>query len=111
LPGIDVEAALEFFAGSRELFESALVSFARNRRTEIEQVAALLERDAREPLEKLLHDLAGSAGMLGAGAVYSAVRELEDALRTGTPKDLREGVRRLNRAFEEVADGVNRHFP
>ena len=83
MPGIDVEAALEFLAGSRELFENALISFARNRRPEIEQMPALLERDAREPLEKLLHGLAGSAGMLGAGAVYSAVRELDDALRTG----------------------------
>jgi len=106
LPGIAVPAALERLAGDTRMYRKLLQAYALQHRTDSQRIKSLLAAGDMAELARLVHSLAGSAGMLGIMDIAFAARQFEQELATpaaGNPAAIATAVRdALDQALERV---------
>ncbi|HZW52583.1 MAG TPA: Hpt domain-containing protein, partial [Candidatus Elarobacter sp.] len=96
------EAFEDDVQGIAELLEMALETGRRHRRAIEEGLAA---GDA-QAVAKAAHGIKGSAGNIGANAVYELATELDARARTGNLDGAQERIAAIGAAYDRVADEV-----
>jgi HPt (histidine-containing phosphotransfer) domain-containing protein len=96
------EAFEDDAAGIADLLEMALET-GKKHRTALE--AGLAAGDANA-VARAAHGIKGSAGTIGANAVYALATELDARARTGDLDGARERVDAINAAYAQVAEEV-----
>jgi len=86
LPGIDVEAGLRRTQQNHALYGRMLDKFASGHADFEAAFRAALDRDELALATRMAHTLRGTAGTIGANAVWQAATELELACDQGRPK-------------------------
>ncbi len=76
LPGVAVHAALERLAGDTRMYRRLLQAYVAQHGGDAERIDALAAAGDKAALGRLVHSLAGSAGMLGLMEVSNPAREL-----------------------------------
>ncbi|MBI5570836.1 MAG: response regulator [Desulfomonile tiedjei] len=80
LPGIDVESALDRFAGNEQLFHALLLQFGRDFRESAERISDAWERHDYDRARHLAHSIKGVSGNLSATDLCAAAGDLEEAI-------------------------------
>ena len=88
LPGIDVEAGLRHTQHNRALYHRMLQKFAAGHANFETGFTAALEHGDLALATRMAHTLRGTAGTIGANAVWQAATELELACNQGRPRAL-----------------------
>lgn len=96
------EAFEDDVAGIADLLEMALETGAKHRRA---LEAGLAAGDA-SAVSRAAHGMKGSAGTIGANAVYELAAELDTRARTGNLEGARERADAIDAAYARVADEV-----
>lgn len=81
LPGIDSASALARLEGNLSIYQRLLSKFCSNQRDAITQLKDALNRDNQEGALRIAHTLKGTAGTIGATALFKKTKSLEAALR------------------------------
>lgn len=82
-PAIDVQAGVERMMGNRDIYLRALAHFRNDYRHTAAALRTALDAGNADLARRLTHTLKGAAGMIEAGALYTAALALEAALRSG----------------------------
>ena len=82
-PIIDAQAGVERMMGNRDIYLRALARFRNDYRHAAAAIRAALDAGDADLARRLVHTLKGAAGMIEAGALYTAALALEAALRSG----------------------------
>ncbi len=104
LPGIDVEAGLRRVLQDQTFYTRLLRNYYKDHRQAAETIRRALREGRREAAWKLAHTLKGSAGNLGAMALYEASARLEADLKQALPHE--DALQAFLAAFEEVFTGL-----
>ncbi|MDB5849817.1 MAG: hypothetical protein JWP29_3569, partial [Rhodoferax sp.] len=88
LPGVDTEAGLRRTQQNHALYRRMLEKFAAGHADFEAAFSAALERNDLNLAARLAHTLRGTAGTVGANAVWQAATELELACDQGRPRAL-----------------------
>jgi HPt (histidine-containing phosphotransfer) domain-containing protein len=99
------EAFEDDTAGIADLLEMAMETGRKHRRALEDGLAA---GDA-QVVARAAHGIKGSAGNIGANAVYRLATELDARARTGNLDGARERVDAIHAAYEQVAGEVRRY--
>ncbi len=83
LPGVDLKALLGRLNGNQALLLRLLDEFARKHGGSAAQIRGFLAHGGKQEALRVTHTLKGVAGNMCAGGVYTAARDLEDALKAG----------------------------
>lgn len=86
LPGIDMQTALKMVGGKKRLLKNILREFADASGDALPQVNALLAAGDTLGAGRLVHNMKGNAGIIGATGLHQAARVLEENLKS--EKDL-----------------------
>ncbi|MBF0153369.1 MAG: response regulator [Magnetococcales bacterium] len=81
LPGVDLPVALKRVMGNARLLAQLVIGFCLENTQTATQIRALLERDDLDQAARLAHAIKGTSGNLGAMDLWSAARDLEQAIR------------------------------
>jgi CheY-like chemotaxis protein len=81
LPGINIRTALENVAGNKNRLKKLLIQFGEQFADVTEKMRDILDRGDIEACQRLVHNLKGVAGNLGATSLYSASEQFEQALK------------------------------
>ncbi len=81
LPGIDIKTGLDMVAGKEEAYKKIVSGFCDKYKNFAEEISVLLTKEDTGPAQKLIHNLSGIAGNIGAMNLYSAAQELHQELR------------------------------
>ncbi|MBF0462833.1 MAG: response regulator [Magnetococcales bacterium] len=87
IPGIDMASALGRVMGNQALLTQLLQTFQRDYATTAQAVRDALAQGASERARRLVHQIKGVAGNIGAHAVFAAARTLEQAIEQGRTDD------------------------
>jgi len=87
IPGIDMESALHRVMGNQTLLMRLLLDFGRDYNNVAEDVRKSLARGESERSRRIVHQIKGLAGNIGAGAVYETAQTLELAIEQGRESD------------------------
>lgn len=79
LPGLDIRAAVDRLRGKRQLYVMLLNEFLASSGDTMDGIRAAASAD-RTRARKLVHELVGVAGIVGATDLYALCQELEQAL-------------------------------
>ncbi|MEW6077176.1 MAG: response regulator [Thermodesulfobacteriota bacterium] len=109
LPGFDLDAGLDRLSGNAGTYADLLKRFADDYRDAAGELARLLESGDMETLRHHVHGIKGVAGNLGAGAVESAARDMEQAIAQGE-KVLPELLGKLAAALAPPLEALERFF-
>ncbi|WP_320670592.1 hybrid sensor histidine kinase/response regulator [Patulibacter defluvii] len=104
-PAFDRGVLDEVTGGDREFERSLIATFRTALRDDLARLEDALERDEREVLRVVAHQLLGASRMVGSHAVGEAAQALQRAAAApdATPARLRELVAALRRATDGVA--------
>jgi len=81
LPGINIQAALENVAGNKSRLRKLLIQFGEQFANVTEEMQGILDRGDIEAGQRLVHNLKGVAGNLGATELYYVSEQFEQALK------------------------------
>ncbi|MBP5985929.1 MAG: response regulator [Azonexus sp.] len=103
---IDIDAALTRLGGNRQMFNRLLTRFRENQGDVISQLEADRQRGDSSAMILRAHTLRGLAGNLGAVKLSRLAGELEDRLKTGSPRDSDDQVAALIARLGEALPDV-----
>ena len=83
LPGIEVTSALARLGGDRSLLNVIIINFRTWNQTTVADIRRAVAGDDRAQSLSLVHTLKGTAGNIGAVALFATARDIEVALREG----------------------------
>jgi PAS domain S-box-containing protein len=106
LPGIQLDEALRRVLGKAEVLRSILLNFEEKNRTVADEIRLAVEGEDHERAERLVHQLNGLSGMIGAKHLHATACELEIALRERRGSESGTLLLSLQRQLTEVLDGV-----
>ncbi|MBL8471713.1 MAG: PAS domain S-box protein [Rhodocyclaceae bacterium] len=101
IAGFDMEAAQARFSGDRKLFRSALARLFDEFCT-ASPLAPAADAAELKPLTARLHELKGSAGMLGAGTLYDLAAAAERSGRAGDLQNTNAALERIRAQIETL---------
>lgn len=107
LPGIDLPTALRLVAGNRKLFGRILLEFAVSCRDASKEIGDLLACDDRDGSIRLAHSIKGNAGIIGAGGLQQAARDLEQSLLEDDGQKREEALAGFRRELKLILDTVD----
>jgi two-component system, sensor histidine kinase and response regulator len=96
MPGIDVDAGLNFVGDSVEIYTRLLNRFVALHEADVEALAEHAASGGDDRLERLCHTIKGGAATLGLPGLAQISQQLEQSLRNGGP---REQIAELARAL------------
>jgi signal transduction histidine kinase/CheY-like chemotaxis protein len=105
--GIDPAAGLRCVAGNRQLYRTLLGDFYRDNRDMGEAIRTAVASDDLDRAQRLIHNLKGVAGNVGAMDVYEAATLLAPTVLEGT-EETSSLLERLQQALAIVMDGLSR---
>ncbi len=88
LPGLDLVDGLERVLDNRELYKELLQDFRGQLKDVVLEIRSLLERDEREEMRFLVHNIKGVAANLGATDLHKSAARLEEAVKVGTRSEI-----------------------
>jgi len=103
--GLDVADGLKRVLGNRAMYLRLLRTFCDSERGTAGSIRAAVERQDRDAVFRMAHNLAGASGNIGAGRLMTLARAIETAARSGAPlsgidlRDLEAELGRLDRAI------------
>jgi PAS domain S-box-containing protein len=106
LPGIHLDEALKRVLGKADFLRNILLNFADKNRTLADDVRLALEAYDHERAERLVHELNGLSGMIGAKRLHATACKLEIALRERRDSESSTLLLAMRRELAEVLDGV-----
>ena len=86
VPGINIQDALSALQIDQDVFLNILSGFRRNNKDTTANIRAAYNNNNWETLHHLVHSLKGSAGNIGAKALYEAAQALDTASREGATR-------------------------
>ncbi|GMW03509.1 MAG: hypothetical protein AMXMBFR84_46430 [Candidatus Hydrogenedentota bacterium] len=84
LDGIAVSEGIARVGGNRKLYVKLLRQFRDRNASSADEIAEALRAGDRELAARIAHSMKGSAGNIGASAVYKVAAVLESAIKSGT---------------------------
>ncbi len=93
LPGINMKAALRLVAGNKRLLRNILLEFADSFRGAPGEISSLLEHDKVAEACRLVHNIKGTSGNIGAQDLQQAAVELEKSLKQTGSGNITETMR------------------
>lgn len=93
LPGINMAAALKLVAGNKRLLRNILLEFANSFRGAHEEVSAFIEQGRMDEACRLVHNVKGTSGNIGAQDLQRAAAELEKCLKQNVSGQTGEALR------------------
>jgi len=111
---IDFEQTVARVAGNRELAATFTFQFLEEYATLADQVAAFMENGVLDEAKKSAHSLKGTAGNLSMSGLYTAAKNLNDALDAGEAHGYQNLTSRLleeNRKVVEILGGSKLAIP
>ncbi len=87
IAGIDTKAGLARVGGDKKAYKKILICFSESHIDTMDAITSLLEKGGFEEAKRLVHTLKGISGNIGANDLYTAIRNLEVALRENNWKD------------------------
>ncbi|MHC1745481.1 MAG: transporter substrate-binding domain-containing protein [Syntrophobacteraceae bacterium] len=106
LEGVDLEEGLAHVGGNRYLYLGLLIKFRNNYAAMADDIASCLARKEAEEARRLAHSVKGVAGNLGAGALFAAAAQVEDAILHGDEDRLPPLVETLAAELGKVVRGL-----
>ncbi|CAK0782273.1 hypothetical protein CCP4SC76_820002 [Gammaproteobacteria bacterium] len=106
IPGIDRESALRRVMGNQVLLEKLLLDFKRDYGTLAGEVRALFTQGEREQSRRLVHQIKGIAGNIGARTLHEAARTLERAIEQGQDSDWPALTEAFEAALQEILAAI-----
>jgi PAS domain S-box-containing protein len=106
LPGIQLDEALKRVLGKADFLRNILLNFADKNRTLADDVRLALEAYDHERAERMVHELNGLSGMIGAKRLHATACKLELALRERRDSESSALLLAMRRELAEVLDGV-----
>lgn len=106
IAGIDVERALSYLGGRRDLFLTVLRRFRAEQAGAADTVAALWAKGAHAEATRHVHTLRGLAAGLAADGLDRAATQLETALGASDEGQFRTALAVLSRELRIVVDGA-----
>ncbi len=93
LPGINMAAALKLVAGNKRLLRNILLEFANSFRGAHEEVSAFIDQGRMDEACRLVHNVKGTSGNIGAHGLQQAAIELEKCLKQNKGRQTGEALR------------------
>ncbi len=115
IPGLDVRRALTRVAGNVDLYTRLLASFARSARRLDAHYREAWDADDIDQAHRLIHDVKGTAGTIGAVEAFQWASTLATRLQArlrgelaepGPDAEEREAWQRLRRALNHICDAI-----
>ncbi len=106
IKGVDVEAALGRLGGNQGRLIQLLKGFVSEFRDAFEDMEDVFEQGDLDAASRRVHTLKGTAGNLGAMAIFHAAQVLEDALRCEELGQFRQGLHVLRDALADLGECV-----
>jgi two-component system sensor histidine kinase/response regulator len=85
MEGVDVAGGLKRVAGNKRLYRDLLVQFAAQQANAGAQIEAAFESGDRKLAQRIAHTVAGVAGNIGLGQIFTAAEKLERTIRQMDP--------------------------
>ncbi|MGD9826198.1 PAS domain S-box protein, partial [Desulfobacter sp.] len=95
LPGIDVHNGMARIGGSKRRYQELLVKFIENQADTGNRIMKALETGAGDEAARLVHNLKGVSGNIGAVKLYKQAIEVEAGLKAGDSRGLPEKINAL----------------
>ena len=105
IPGIDVEAGLNRARGNRDLYHNLLTLLKDKYSNAAIQIRQYLDESDLQSAKRMAHSIKGSAGTMGAMALYDAAGVLEDSIRD-RGGDIEEVLESFEEQLSKVMDGI-----
>jgi len=102
LPGINLPVVLERIRGDKQLLQKLLVDFREQHLDSVAQIRMAIETCDLVQARRLVHDLKGVSGNLGADFVFAVTRAIESALLDNHADELPTLLDQLQKGMEEV---------
>lgn len=106
LPGIDIKAALNRISGNRKLLTKFLLQFRHEFSDTYKKLNKHIAKGDIESAERLVHNLKGVAGNLGANDLQNAAKKLEDAFKHSDSGNFVGLLADIKRAFGDVFTSI-----
>ena len=106
MPGIDMESALRRVMGNRAVLVKLLMVFKRDYATMAVDVQAAIAQGESERARRMVHQVKGVAGTVGADAVFDAAHTLELAIEQGRTNDWPALIALLAAALQVVLASI-----
>jgi HPt (histidine-containing phosphotransfer) domain-containing protein len=98
---LDLDSALEYVGGEKELLEELLIAFVNDKKLDQEELTRLEKTDKNEAA-KYVHYFKGAGRQLCAGKLNHSGQKLEDFLRNRLPESAVLNLDELNQDFIEA---------
>jgi two-component system sensor histidine kinase/response regulator len=102
LPGVNIEKGLKTVIGNEKLYRKLLGQFYESNRDVVPEIKKTLEAEDLVTAARLAHTTKGVAGNLGAGELFAAAADLENAIKA----EEMDGLEGLIDNFETHLDVV-----
>ena len=87
MPGIDVDEALNRFAGNRGFLVKILREFSKGYGNYVQQISTAIHEASLDEAKRLVHTLKGVSGNISAKDLQASARELEQAVKEGRSEE------------------------
>ena len=102
LPGINLEAALKLVAGNKRLLRNILLEFTGSFRGADEEISSLIGQGKVADACRLVHNIKGTSGNIGAQGLQQAAVELEKRLKENGGGKTGEAMRAFRNELAQV---------
>ncbi|CAK0781224.1 hypothetical protein CCP4SC76_7780003 [Gammaproteobacteria bacterium] len=111
IPGFDLGSALHRVMGNQALLKKLLLDFKRDYGSAAREVRGLFAQGEMERGRRLIHQVKGIAGNIGARAVQDAARTLELAIEQGQNQDWPLLIDAFETALQEILTAIAKLQP
>jgi CheY-like chemotaxis protein/HPt (histidine-containing phosphotransfer) domain-containing protein len=109
LPGLSWEEGLARFSGKASLYEKMLNKFLELKAGAAGELRAALDQGDPETAARLAHSMISAAGSIGANALSSTARELDQAIRAGVPEPVNDLLAQFEAELATLISGLQGH--
>ncbi|MEI6414342.1 MAG: response regulator, partial [Pseudomonadota bacterium] len=106
IPGFDRQSALHRVMGNQALLDKLLLDFRRDYGSVAKEVREFLAQDEPERARRLVHQVKGIAGNIGAHILHEAARTLELAIEQGQARDWLALTETFETALQEILAAI-----
>ncbi len=106
LPGIDLEAGLNRMRGNWPAYKRILISFSKKQCDSGDAIEQYIKHNILDEAARLAHSLKGSAGNLGADALFQQAALVENSCRDGNKIDAIDAAAALQTELKMVVVGL-----
>ena len=105
--GLDLGVGLEHIQGNTGLYKKILRNFRHKYQGAVEEISAYIAENKIDEAERLTHSIKGVAGNIGASGLFSAAKNLDDALKQEKTEDLETLLDLFNQSLTQILASLN----